>query len=124
MSVDDLGPQSSMYASLEWLAEQHPQLLTVLKIGDKGLKAARGTERWSVPAFPATFVDATGAGDACNAGFFLQLLRDKNDVEAAMRSGAAAGALSVSVEGACENPPTIDRLEAFLAAGSGVSGSR
>ena len=72
-----------------------------------------------MPAIPvARFVDATGAGDACSAGFVLQYLRDTSDVELAMKWGAAAGALCVSAAGACERPVTAEQIGAVLARGA------
>ena len=71
-----------------------------------------------MPATPvARFVDATGAGDACSAGFLAQYLRDPTDVPLALRWGAAAGALCVSKPGACERPPTADEVASVLAKG-------
>lgn len=103
-------------AALELLAAHQPHLLIVLTLGAQGLKAARGpTERWAARALPVQFVDATGAGDACAAGFLVQYLADPNDVEAALRAGAAAGALSVSVAGACERPIAREAWESLKA---------
>ena len=100
--------------ALEMIAAKYPHLLIVLTFGSQGLRAARGaSERWSMPALPVQFVDATGAGDACAAGFLVQYLQDPHDIEAALRSGAAAGALSVSVAGACEQPITRDAWDAL-----------
>ena len=42
------------------------------------------------------------------------LLRAPDDVQAALRAGAAAGALCVGVAGACESPITPQALEAKL----------
>jgi len=110
---------TSLEEGLAQLAADHPSLLIVNTLGADGLRAARGTQRWAVPALPvAKFVDATGAGDACAAGFLTQLLRDPQDVESALRCGAAAGALCVSVAGACERPLAPAQLAAALAAGS------
>ena len=105
--------------ALDQLAATQPHLLIVNTLGSDGVRAARGTDRRFVPAFGvARFVDATGAGDACAAGFLAQLLRDPLDVAAALRSGAAAGALWVSTAGACERPITSTQLAAVLATGS------
>ena len=102
--------------AMEALAVAYPRLLIVLTLGASGVKAARGpTERWTEPAQPVTFVDATGAGDACAAGFLCSILRDANDVQRALKVGAAAGALCVGVAGACETPMTPAQLEEAMA---------
>jgi sugar/nucleoside kinase (ribokinase family) len=57
----------------------------------------RGT--WSVPAPPVDAVDATGAGDAFDAGVLAAWLSGA-DAEAALRAGCAAGARAVGRSGA------------------------
>lgn len=110
--------------ALESLASAHPALLVVLKRGADGVVAARGpTERWAAAALPVDVVDVTGAGDAFDAGFLLELLLPRHDVgarrpwawdavDAALASGAAAGAVCVGVAGACERPMRRDELAA------------
>ena len=118
--VGESAPSSceSPEAALEDLAGLHPSLLIVLTLGAAGLRAARGpTERWAVPAFSVPFVDATGAGDACAAGFLAQYLDDPGDVQTALRHGAAAGGLCVQSPGACETPITRDALSQLLDTG-------
>ena len=101
----------SLEEGLAQLAAEQPQLLIVNTRGADGLCAVRGSERWDVAALPvSSFVDATGAGDACAAGFLSSFLRNPADVEAALRCGAAAGALCVSVAGACERPITAEQV--------------
>ena len=109
------GPAREPVAALDDLAAAYPNTLIVLTLGAQGIKAARGAdERWTEPARPATFVDATGAGDACAAAFLAQLIRAPTDVQAALRAGAAAGALCVATAGACETPITPEQLDAKL----------
>lgn len=75
-----------------------------------------------MPALPVErFVDATGAGDACAAGFLARFLDNPDDVEGALRGGAAAGALCVSAAGACERPLTAEQFAEALAAGGRVA---
>ena len=64
---------------------------------------------------PDADLDATGAGDACAAGILCSILRDANDVQRALKVGAAAGALCVGVAGACETPMTPAQLEEAMA---------
>ena len=120
--ADAAGGSSSLPPSpesaLEALAAAYPHVLIVLTMGSAGLRAARGeSERWTQPASRATFVDATGAGDACAAAVLSQLVRDRTDVQTALRAGAAAGALCVGAAGACEAPITPEQLDGMLACG-------
>ena len=75
-----------------------------------------GAERWSAPALQARFVDATGAGDAADAGFLLQYLRDRADVPAALRSANAAGACAVAAAGGCVRPVAREEYLALVSA--------
>lgn len=68
----------------------------ILKMGSEGsrLYLADGTVARVAPV-KVRAVDATGAGDAFNAGFISARLRGMGPVEA-MRAGSAAGALAVA----------------------------
>ncbi len=102
-------------AALDVLAAAHPSLLIVLKCGAEGVIAARGAERWHAPALEGVaFVDATGAGDAADAGFLLAYLREPTDVPAALKSANAAGALAVGVMGGCARPIALEQHERML----------
>ncbi|EOD27865.1 hypothetical protein EMIHUDRAFT_204876 [Emiliania huxleyi CCMP1516] len=115
--------------AIDQLTARHPSTLVVVKAGGRGILAGRGGERWEVPAAPVeAFVDATGAGDvceagrgagdACSAGFLAQYLRDPADVPTALRWGAAVGALCVSRAGACETPLAAEEVRAVLECGA------
>ncbi len=67
-----------------------------------------------IPAFPATEIDPTGAGDAFAGGFIVALLRGMSALEAA-RFASAIGALAVTKQGPMEGLPTLAEVEAFLA---------
>jgi ribokinase len=82
----------------------------VLTLGEQG--AQIGDER--VPAFPATAVDTTGAGDAFTAAFAVALAEGLSDLEA-VRWGCAAGAHMVEHPGVIPGMPTRAELEARLA---------
>ena len=82
----------------------------VLTLGEEG--ARLGDE--AVPAFPATVVDSTGAGDAFNAAFAVALA-DGLDDRAAVRWGCAAGAHMVEHPGVVPGLPTRVQLEERLA---------
>ena len=82
----------------------------VLTLGDQG--AQIGEER--VPAFPATAVDTTGAGDAFTAAFAVAVAEGLSDLDA-VRWGCAAGAHMVEHPGVVPGLPTRAQLEARLA---------
>jgi len=82
----------------------------VLTLGDEGADL-RG-ER--IPAFPASVVDTTGAGDAFTAAFAVALAEGCDDREA-VRWGCAAGAHMVEHPGVIPGLPTREELERRLA---------
>lgn len=82
----------------------------VLTLGEQG--AQLGDER--VPAFPATPVDSTGAGDAFTAAFAVAVAERLSDLEA-VRWGCAAGAHMVEHPGVVPGLPTRAQLLARLA---------
>src|SRR5262249_6877167 len=68
----------------------------ILKRGPRGAYAlTREGEEHAIPAFKVKAVDATGAGDCFDAGFWAGRLRGDPLAES-LRLGCAAGALSVS----------------------------
>ena len=79
--------------ALERLAPRVPTV--AVKCGGEGSLAARGAERLFVPAFPATVLDATGAGDAFDAGFLSGYLAGES-LERCLYIGNACGALTVA----------------------------
>ena len=79
----------------------------VLTLGEQG--AQLGDER--VPAFPATPVDSTGAGDAFTAAFAVALAEGLSDLDA-VRWGCAAGAHMVEHPGVVPGLPTRVELDA------------
>jgi ribokinase len=66
-----------------------------------------------LPAFTVDSVDSTAAGDAFIGGFASSIVKGK-DVQTALITGAAAGALSVTRAGAQTSLPTRQELENFL----------
>lgn len=67
-----------------------------------------------VPAFDVDVVDETGAGDAYVAGLIDAWLLGDRDPAAAGRFAAATAALACTTVGARGDPPTAERVEAFL----------
>ncbi|MDU8946223.1 carbohydrate kinase family protein [Ovoidimarina sediminis] len=72
--------------------------ITVIKRGAEGATALIGGVETSAPADPVEVVDATGAGDAFNAGFLSAWLADR-PVEACLAAGNALGARAISGRG-------------------------
>jgi ribokinase len=69
------------------------------------------------PAFPATPVDTTAAGDAFSGALGASLASGAS-LPAALSRGLAAGALAVTVRGASPSLPTAAAIDTFLAAQS------
>ena len=68
-----------------------------------------------MPALPVEPVDATGAGDAFDAGFIAAWLEDR-PLRGCLRFAAACGALSTRAVGGVAAQPTREEVEAALAA--------
>lgn len=68
----------------------------------------------TVPAFPVTPVDTTGAGD-CFIGYVAAGLDQGMERTAAMRLGAAAAAIKVTRAGTADVIPARREVDAFLA---------
>jgi ribokinase len=84
-------------------------VVVVLTLGDQGAQLG---ERL-VPAFRASVVDTTGAGDAFTAAFAVGLAEGLSDVDA-VRWGCAAGAIMVEHPGVVPGLPTRAQLEEKL----------
>lgn len=88
--------------------------VAVLRQGAAGcLVAASDGRRVAVPGWPVEAVDATGAGDAFNAGFLVQWLGGA-DLEQAGRFANAVGALTTRGIGAVAPIPRRAQVEAFI----------
>lgn len=75
---------------LSQLAELAP--VVVITLGERGLIWQRGHEQGSVPAYPITPIDTTGAGDAFHGAFAAGLALGL-DWQTLLRYASAAGAL-------------------------------
>ena len=87
----------------------HPSDTVVITRGAKGALVGDVV----VPAFPATVVDPTGAGDAFTAAFAVALAEGSNVVQA-VRFGSAAGSWAVRIQGAEPSLPTRTQVESVL----------
>lgn len=88
----------------------------VVTLGADGVLVASGGAVSSIPAFPVDAIDTVGAGDAFVGGLAVALAEGLS-LDAAVRRGAAAGALTATVAGA--RHPVLDRdaVAALVAAG-------
>ncbi len=86
----------------------------VLTLGEQGAQLGDRL----VPAFPASVVDTTGAGDAFTAAFAVGLAEGLSDLEA-VRWGCAAGSHMVEHPGVVPGLPTraqlVEKLESVIA---------
>ena len=87
--------------------------LVVVKLGQKGAMACRGSERVTVPPVPVECVDPVGAGDSFDAGFLHAFVR-KESLRTCLESGNLAGALSVTRPGGTEAFRDVAHREQFL----------
>jgi len=101
----------NLEAAIHTLSEQVP--LLVVKLGQKGALAQRGSERFTSPAKSIVPVDTVGAGDSFDAGFLHQYVRGA-DLPTCLASGNLAGALSTTRPGGTEAFRDSAHREAFL----------
>jgi ribokinase len=88
----------------------------VVTLGSAGAVVVEaGRDPLDVSAFPVNALDSVGAGDAVNGALAAALAAGRPLSEAA-RWAMAAAALATTRAGAREGMPTIDELEAFIAA--------
>ena len=86
-------------AAVNAIAQRVPVL--VVKMGERGAIAQRGTQRIESLAASVNFVDPVGAGDSFDAGFLSQYVRGA-DLETCLRWGNLAGAWSTTQPGGTE----------------------
>jgi ribokinase len=111
VSVTDL---RSAEQAARWFFDQGVAI-AIITLGERGALLIGPDGVAEYPAFPATPVDTTAAGDAFS-GVFGASLAHGTSLPEALRRGLAAGALAVTVRGASTSLPTADAVEAFLAA--------
>jgi sugar/nucleoside kinase (ribokinase family) len=104
------GVDDSLIA-LEFLAKRAP--LVIMKRGEKGAIARRGTEIVEASSPPIAAVDTIGAGDSFDAGFLHQFVRGAK-IEECLRYGNLTGALSTTRSGGTEAFRDTVHRETFL----------
>jgi len=85
----------------------------IVKLGDGGVLCATDEETFFVPAFSVKAIDTVAAGDAFNAGL-AAALAEGLDLREAVTWGTAAGALSVTKQGAQTSLPDRVTFDQFL----------
>jgi len=98
--------------ALDFLAGRVP--LVVMKRGERGALARRGTEIFEVLAPRVSAVDTIGAGDSFDAGFLHRFIQGV-DVHECLRFGNLAGALSTTRSGGTEAFRDAAYRDEFLA---------
>ncbi len=86
----------------------------ILTLGQAGSCAISAEGVLQQDIFPVKALDSTGAGDTF-AGYIAASLARGSSLRDAMRTAAAASALSVTRHGAAVSIPTLQEVEAFLA---------
>jgi sugar/nucleoside kinase (ribokinase family) len=104
------GVDDSLIA-LEFLAKRAP--LVVMKRGEKGAIARRGSDIVEAASPRVAAVDTIGAGDSFDAGFLHQFVRGAK-IEECLRYGNLTGALSTTRSGGTEAFRDTVHRETFL----------
>ena len=79
----------------------------VITLGERGLVWQKGLEQGSLPAFPVTAIDTTGAGDAFH-GAFAAAVASGMDWDTILRYASAAGAICCTKMGARSGLPSLE----------------
>ena len=88
----------------------------VVKMGEQGAIAQRGSERITSPAVKVQFVDPVGAGDSFDAGFLSRYVRGA-DLQTCLEWGNRAGAWSTTQPGGTEAFRDREATQEFLGSG-------
>jgi len=102
-------------ALLDALAVRLPAVEVVLTLGNDGAWYQHGDHRLHQPALPVKAVDTTGAGDTF-IGYFMAALQAELPVRDCLERATAAAALAVQHPGAADSIPTVNEVDALLAA--------
>ena len=82
----------------------------VIKMGAEGCFVAHGEVCTQVPAYPASVVDTTGAGDCWDAGFIAALSCGKDPLVAA-QMGCACAAFGIEAVGGSSGVPCYESVQ-------------
>lgn len=111
--INPTGMESSLRAALA-IYRRVKCRYVVIKQGSRGAFLYDGKRYNTFPAMRAAkVVDTTAAGDAFTAALTVEYLRT-GDIEGAIRYGNAAGALTVTRQGASSSIPTVEEVEELI----------
>ena len=88
-------------------------LTVAVKLGGDGALVVRGDSALRLAAEEVEVVDATGAGDAFDAGFILGIL-DGRPLDETLALAVACGTISTRAIGGVDGQATLDEAEAVL----------
>lgn len=86
----------------------------ILTLGSRGSYVYDDQVQYCVEGFPVKAVDSTAAGDTFCGAFAVSILKGDRDIIAAVRFANAAGALSVTRQGAQTSIPGLEDIEQLL----------
>ncbi len=113
--VNPAGMDSSLRAALALYKKVKCKYI-VIKQGARGSFLYDGKHYDTFPAMRADkTVDTTAAGDAFTAALTAEYMRNGRDIKAAIRYATAAGAITVTKEGAASSVPADLEVRALLA---------
>lgn len=96
----------------ELLIKRFPHSKIVLTLGENGSVYRDSDTRIQQGIYKVPVVDTTGAGDTFT-GFFIGTVSQGRDVKTALELAAKAAAISVTVKGAANSVPTLEKVEEF-----------
>ncbi len=85
----------------------------IVKAGSRGSFGMEGGRRFKQRSYPVNAVDATGAGDAYDAGFLCGMLSGL-EFQASMKYASMNAALKCTMKGGIRGLPTRRRLESAI----------
>jgi len=86
--------------------------IVAVKLGSKGCYVTDGSQNYMVPPYRTRVIDATGAGDAWNAGFLYGLIK-KKDLYECGRLGNFVASKCIAKVGARTGLPQAHELKGF-----------
>ncbi len=116
-------PSGSELTLLTRAKSESDAILEILELGQTAVVVKRGSQGASyhdrsgsvtMPGFPATEIDPTGAGDCFGATFVTCWLQGHR-IEECLRYANASGARAVEIRGPMEGTSSFAELDAFIA---------